>query len=711
MQHRLQLALRGPEWAFALPKDDFGVLEEIAARCCDFWNGANSLLIAVDEEGRLPEALDVFLGARDVEHVLVHETLDEDRQQGLIERFGPSRLGPLWPGFDENEVHPLNLQPSRLDPPSGGPQVALPVPVFEDGDLRRIALLSWGQIAEENQTEYAEAFLIERHEEEAAHFALVDGQVSGLAPLAQSTRLMVGYTQSSPVHARQLVVLDGTFERLVFFWNLRARASTLGRAAVVGIPDTALSVPERLRSLLDWTTNSVEAIKPDLVVHAHAAVRDSAANALQALGFREADAAARLTVYWGEVPEERHQPEYAFGGGYVGGRMRRGVWTDQMVTLEPGRNLTRFEPSAEFKVREWSGFVRLDLLNWPLPFPPTAAIATRVQQEARVYEGAITLTTIAAPKYTFDFVLPGSDELLVDFLAERGMRCSLSPAGRYAQALIGRLGGPTRLEALAKQDALTVLQPLTPLSRLKLVQRLERRLKEVYGDATPSEEQFFETVRDLLIAFEPRPRTLADLASDTGAEPDRILAVLETLIDTGFVIRGRSERCSNCGFVAFYSLGELDERLTCRACQQEFLLTVKRGPTEPRLAYQLDSLMERAMDQDLMPVLLTLRFLYSPEGAAAGAFWPGLDIVDAAKGIAQDCDILLAQDGRVTVCECKKSAPGLTTAQAEKTLALAEALNADTVFAALEGEFSNEVQELVTPPTVRLVTRGQLLPS
>jgi hypothetical protein len=710
MQHRLQFALRGPEWAFALPKDDVGALEDVAARCCDFWNGANSLLIAVDEAGDLPADLDVLLDVCDVEHVLVHEDLGEDRRQGLIERFGHSRLGPLWPGFDEREVHPLNLQPARLDPPSGGPQIALPVPVYEDTELRRIALLSWGRIVEENVTEYAEAFLIEPHEGEASHFALVDGQVSGLAPLAQSTRLMVAYTQSSPVHARQLVVLDGTFERLVFFWNLRARASTLGGPAVIGIPEATLSAPERLRSLLDWTKKATEAVKPDVVIDAPAAVRDPASAALQSLGFREADPASRLTVYWGEVPEERRQPEFSFGGGYVGGRMRRGVWGDQMVTLEPGRNLTRLVPGA-FKVRGWSGFVRLDLLNWPLPFPPTVAIAARVHQSAQVYEGAITLTTVAAPQYTFDFVLPGSDELLVDFLAERGMRGSLSPAGRYAQALIGRLGGPTRLEALAKQDALSVLEPLTPLSRLKLVQRLESRLKDVYGDATPSEDQFFETVRDLLIAFDPRPRTLADLVSDTRSESTRILAVLETLIDAGFVIRGRSERCRNCGFEAFYSLRELDERLTCRACQQEFLLTVKRGPAEPRLAYQLDPLMERAMDQDLLPVLLTLRFLYSPEGAAAGAFWPGLEIVSEATDDAQDCDILLAQDGRVTVCECKQSAPGLTTAQAEKTLALARALNADTVFAALEGEFSNEVRAIATRPKVRLVTRDQLLPA
>jgi hypothetical protein len=53
MQHRLQFALRGTEWVFAIPSGDLAALDEIAARCCDFWNGANSLLIAVGDNGAL----------------------------------------------------------------------------------------------------------------------------------------------------------------------------------------------------------------------------------------------------------------------------------------------------------------------------------------------------------------------------------------------------------------------------------------------------------------------------------------------------------------------------------------------------------------------------------------------------------------------------------------------------------------------------------
>jgi hypothetical protein len=190
----------------------------------------------------------------------------------------------------------------------------------------------------------------------------------------------------------------------------------------------------------------------------------------------------------------------------------------------------------------------------------------------------------------------------------------------------------------------------------------------------------------------------------------QLLQALEPLIDVGFVRRGRTDRCPECGFADFYPLSEVNERLSCHACQQQYLLGVTAGPDEPRLAYQLDPLMARAMDQDLLPVLLALRHLYSPEGGAAGASWPGLELVDVAEDTKQDCDILLAQDGNVTVCECKNSAAGMSIVQAEATLALAERLGARTIFAALDGDFLDEVRALGEEPELRLLTRANLVP-
>ena len=64
----------------------------------------------------------------------------------------------------------------------------------------------------------------------------------------------------------------------------------------------------------------------------------------------------------------------------------------------------------------------------------------------------------------------------------------------------------------------------------------------------------------------------------------------------------------------------------------------------------------------------------------------------------------------MTVCECKKTAAGLTAPQANQTISLAERLSANTIFSALEGDFTDEIKKLAERPDVRLVTREQLVP-
>jgi hypothetical protein len=197
-----------------------------------------------------------------------------------------------------------------------------------------------------------------------------------------------------------------------------------------------------------------------------------------------------------------------------------------------------------------------------------------------VYQGVITLTTSASNgPYNFDFYLPGADEVLGDFLRACDLSGQRSAAGRYAQALIGRLGGPAGLTALASQRALDVLAPLTSLSRKKLLRRLEGKLRELYGESAPRHEDLPEIIRDHLIELDPQNASLNTLASTTGSPRAALLEALEPLIEAGFVRRGRLERCRNCGCEDFYPLGEVDERVRCHVCQERFSWPSRADPT------------------------------------------------------------------------------------------------------------------------------------
>ena len=158
LQHRLQFALRGAEYGFAIPDNDWDAFEEVAEYCCDIWNGANSLVIPVGREGELPESLDGVLETRDVERVFMHQRLlDAGATEVLATRF-VGRTTQLWPRAFDNELHPLNLQPSFREPTGDGSKPALPIPVYEDPVLRRVSRLVFGRIDNEGRDAYGEAF-------------------------------------------------------------------------------------------------------------------------------------------------------------------------------------------------------------------------------------------------------------------------------------------------------------------------------------------------------------------------------------------------------------------------------------------------------------------------------------------------------------------------------------------------------------------------
>ncbi len=152
-----------------------------------------------------------------------------------------------------------------------------------------------------------------------------------------------------------------------------------------------------------------------------------------------------------------------------------------------------------------------------------------------------------------------------------------------------------------------------------------------------------------------------------------------------------------------FLLAEQDEHVTCTACRARFALPVTEpgGQQERAVVYQLDGLMARTMDQDLLPVLLTLRRLrkHAADGTIRAA-WPGIELTGADG--ANEVD-LVASDGRaVWLAECKMSAGGLTADQLDRLLELASRCGARPVFGALDGALDQQLH-------AQLVARGGLV--
>ena len=342
--------------------------------------------------------------------------------------------------------------------------------------------------------------------------------------------------------------------------------------------------------------------------------------------------------------------------------------------------------------------MRVELRGMPIAFPTSDSLARLCINDAQAIDHGFMVTLNAGTEpLRLDLQIPGPEAQLRAHLTSCGLAGRESGAGRIARTLLGRLPDSSALDALARPLAAMLLNALVARSRPKLAQHVAKQLARLNDAVTINEELIIDLLRDEGLFLELQARTLDEIASSAGRSRRDLLPILQELVSSGLVQRGRRVCCPSCRFDEYWALRELDERLTCRACRQMFVLPALDGDLEAQLAYRRDGLMARAMDQDLVPVLLTLRHLLTRSAKPEDALhWPGLDL-DYGDPAAKpaEIDLLLASEGHLFAAECKLEAANLAPPEAQKHLALAERLRAQAVFGALRGEWRSDVIELV----------------
>lgn len=705
-QHRLEYCARGPEWAFAIAAGDIAALEDVMCRCSAFWNGVNSLIVPVQRDSRIPPSIGELLSVRAVDQCYVHASVEGAKAQETIAKtFGP--LARLWDEFNRFEAHPLLFQPL---PEDGRAKPSLMIPRFETKALRRIALACWGHVADDDLSTWRERFNVGELHGDDAFGPLLLGQIGvggATSPLLLSATGMRTVHQRGPFDWPYLAVLgDTSFARLVNFWNWRSRAVThdLGHA-VVGLPVQALRAPAQLRSLPDWL-RSTEGYRrtPELLVSATKQQRHAVDAALAAAGLKHQEDDKTATSSGAEV-QRRETPLYRFEPPLIGGPFVRGAFASTLIAFAGGRaSLALSQPPL---IRLTSGHaVRVVLRNLPVPLPIGDATAKRVHRDATAADG-VMLNLVTYGDWNFDIALPTRMDALQDFAHDHGASVRVTQDGRYAEALLERLGDLDRLDAVATEAAVAMLQTLTPKSRRKAAQELRRQFAPEGVDI--DEDRLVERLQGVGLLLKIDAQSVEALANRVGCEPRAVLATLTPLIHAGLVVRGHELRCPTCNFKQVLDLVELDETVRCRACRTTYVLpvTAANGAREPALSYRLDGLMARAMDQDVLPVLLAHRALRRLFADRLVFAWPGVEFTTARSKV--DVDVLLYNQDAVYCCEVKLNAAALHRDQLEKQLALCDALGARPALAALNGHFDEDLQAVVRGRSGLVLTRADLL--
>lgn len=355
----------------------------------------------------------------------------------------------------------------------------------------------------------------------------------------------------------------------------------------------------------------------------------------------------------------------------------------------------------------------MELGGLPLAFPLSDPLAAACWDGARAYDDRmLARLTPFRETLTLQLQLPSSESQLDCHLRSVSLRCELSAAGRLASTLLERLPDLDALDALALPHSFAILEALVAPSRAKLAQHIRRELqREEIADV--DEQRIVDLLRGEGLFAELATRSLSELQGTVGISPGAVLRSLGPLSDAGLLQRGRAVTCPLCNTPDFRRLAELDERVTCRACRKEFPLPAVQREREAPTSYRLDGFLARAMDQDVIPVLLTLRhFLRRPEARGFGQWWPGLDLYGGDPPLrVAEIDLLFTENQEIFVCEVKKNAANLTAQEAREHCELAIRMGARPVLAAAAavGEWRTEVCELFETYDVLALSPSDLI--
>lgn len=673
------------------------------ARASGFWNGINSLIVPVNRRGQFPPSLASHLEARGIEQLFVHQRLSDTSMAKLGGQF--RSVARMWDRLGERELHPLHL----FDASSARQGMMIEPKLPNRARMRRLKLACWGEIPEEDRSHWKRVFSMHLDDTVGPSFTtFLNEQATGRTPLFVGCRYMGAFNQTRPTWERHLWIFGGaTFNELVTFWNYRARmAGWDGRPHMLGLPREALATPTQLAPLLDWIApRDDEWVKPDIIVSVPPGEELDARAAFEELGLIEYNGNI-IRHGFGTQDDGRQRPEFQLAGPMISGAMQRGTTAWTLATFTGGKVSLDLPVPDRFRVSR-SRLVRIELHNLPLPLPANDRLAQAILPAARATLDGVGFSVYAGTgPWAFDLSIPSGWDALR--LWGEGLQFDIarSQPGRYGEALLARLGGLKGLQVLASEQSLAVLGQLTPQSAKKLAQHLVG----IAGSGGLDENHILQLIRTEPLWMELHARTLAEMRSKINVTKRELLSALAKLTCAGFIRRGRALRCPVCNYGDWLALGEIDERVRCRACGTEYPLAVADpGATrEAETYYRLDGLMARCMDQDLLPVLLALRHTQRLDPTIEiQQAWPGL--LFTRDGREVEIDLLVSTGQRVHIFECKLTADRLSVGEAKRLVETAVALKAIPTAAGLTGEFGQTVRKIITDAGGACLERRHLL--
>lgn len=710
--YKFRTNVRPIKYAYFIPDDDYGVLNRVIQNTCTQWGGVRSLLIPVRPDITIDSLyvrlLKLHEPDRFVHYIESFNAGTHQKHNALITqllRLLPNTVVHLENGdyFDQNDgsMHPLSLfsdeEPKKRK---------LVNHIFDEASPNlSIILALFGKIYRPQAGSYAREFELEQRPvgvppatPEAStgsfdKFSYFWKEQFELSPFSSALNLtsygIAPYRSDTGFEsARFDVVPVSSVNSLCLYWNMRAtREATqfrpkLGRRTLL-LPDSYLKNGAAMGSLISFIRSNIRFPNFHTNRHIHFAVLDESlveelravlrpfdrlkenyeTSGYEGYSFGGGDPDRLLEVDEVDLKYGIQLPSYS-GEGFVG-TYYEGIKPSPPLNtvLKFGSNEILYEPPQGFRNK----FQQLAILDFDCDvwsrYLRDHGIASAIRHSSRFTRYGISSISIPSEATGhIEIYVPEEWETLEMYFKTRGFDVSLSPAGRYGNAVIDLMGGLADVSILSTKTAFNLLNTLTYRSTKKIGQQILKQSgmpEEIASKFEPLiEEKLKNIIEELDISPELRRVTKTFVEMSGGLKKqDRepLLTLIEQLSSKGVIKRGFTLKCPNCGTPSWYPLETIKEEVTCLGCSYTYSMPVKRvGDQEIQWEYTLNTLVNRAMDQDALIHVLALHHLTKDKEVACAV--PGLLLQEAAKNTGRhvtDFDLIFISGQEFFAGECK----------------------------------------------------------
>lgn len=687
--YRFRANIRPIKYAYFVRDDDWSALTRVMRLVCTQWGGIRSLIIPVTSDLTIAPIMEYLLRLHEPD-AFVDYMGDPEQQDTGQHHLLQAHLAKLWPhravqlqiggrSFEkwDRTLHPLGAiadSDKKIELTChefGGPQEDEP-----------ILLALFGAIYQDQQQDYERTFTLRPARVEiggknlwANQFdARPFGSVLNLTSIGIRPREVTG--SGSRSNHFDVSIVD-SLSSMCMYWNNRATRDAIqfetdmGRRTLL-LPMRLLDDQATLRSFVEFIR--VRLPYPDVSTNLHIRFNvwsDSDRDKLQAAiatvpglqRFTEdtisvqhqwsigktiglEDFSERLITYHSTLPE--------FPQRYLEGLNNR-VGRD--ITLREGANEVFLEPPVEYHNR-FGGNVALDLeCDLWKRFGKTQSTAERIRKGSWFSRyGLTSVVDVGTRPHYITMNVPSETEALELLFKDRGYQIRVSKPGQYASAVVNLVGGLAGMDIIASRPAYLLLDTLALKSTLKLAQRIIQQLSNrgiiLAADLAADIQPLLEDM-EIIPELKRIPRTYRQLRSIAELQPYRqdLLSLLARLSEDQVIKRGFYLPCPNCGTPSWHPLAVVDETIICPGCSWRFPLPVEYPVrSEIQWEYTLNTLVNRAMDQDALVSTIALRHLTKTRRVSC--LVPGLELLQSDQ-VKAELDFVFVSEQEIFAGECK----------------------------------------------------------